>query len=152
MDRMNPEEFVDNIDGMEFAAFNDVTEEDLDITSDPLEVQSPDRTRWFPLREVSSPDKHIEIQTIHSHIQDVEPSSLISELSPESLNHLLPPGLRACQVRLEFLLQVIEVARLHNAESSSPNSVYEQPCVQSSALDPHLSGKSDEIIGRMLSI
>ncbi|KAF8823654.1 hypothetical protein HHX47_DHR9000023 [Lentinula edodes] len=42
MDRMSPEEFVDNIDGMEFAAFNDVTEEDLDITSDPLEVQSPD--------------------------------------------------------------------------------------------------------------
>ncbi|KAJ4468415.1 hypothetical protein C8J55DRAFT_437773 [Lentinula edodes] len=156
MDRMSPEEFVDNIDGMAFAAFNNVTEEDLYITSDLLEVQSTDRTGWFPPREASSLDEYIEIQTIHSHIQDVEPSSLISELSPESLYRLLPPGIRSCirahsiirkwliskivapriglrarQVRLEFLLQVIEVARLRNAESSSPNSVYEQPCVRS---------------------
>jgi len=38
---MSLEEFVDNIDGMAFAAFN-VTEEDLYITSDLLEVQSAD--------------------------------------------------------------------------------------------------------------
>jgi len=41
IDRMSLEEFVDNIDGMAFAAFN-VTEEDLYITSDLLEVQSAD--------------------------------------------------------------------------------------------------------------
>ncbi|KAJ4471470.1 rho GTPase activating protein 22 [Lentinula aciculospora] len=156
MDRISPEEFVDNIDGMAFAAFNNVTEEDLYITADLLEVQSTDRTGWFPPREASSIDEYTEIQTIHSHIQDVEPSSLISELSPESLYRLLPPGIRSCirahsiirkwliskivapriglrtrQLRLEFLLQVIEVARLRNAESFSPSSVYEQPCVRS---------------------
>ncbi|KAH7868030.1 hypothetical protein F5051DRAFT_338977 [Lentinula edodes] len=162
---------------MAFAAFNNVTEEvsilstiplpchqstgDLFLLGPlhhirPLEVQGTDRTGWFPPREASSLDEYIEIQTIHSHIQDVEPSSLISELSPESLYRLLPPGIRSCirahsiirkwliskivapriglrarQMRIEFLLQVIEVARLRNAESSSPNSVYEQPCVRS---------------------
>ncbi|KAJ3911777.1 hypothetical protein F5877DRAFT_93730 [Lentinula edodes] len=126
---------------MAFAAFNNVTEEDLYITSDLLEVQSTDRTGWFPPQEASSLDEYIEIQTIHSHIQDIEPSSLISELSPESLYRLLPPGIRSCirahsiirkwliskivapriglrarQVQLEFLLQVIEVARLRNTD------------------------------------
>ncbi|KAF9062129.1 hypothetical protein BDP27DRAFT_1337062 [Rhodocollybia butyracea] len=156
MDRMSPEEFVDNIDGMAFAAFNNVTEEDLYITSDLLEVQSADRTGWFLPREITALEDHIEIQTIHTHIQEVEPSSLISELSPESLYRLLPPGIRSCirahsivrkwivskvvaprlglrtrQARLEFLLQVIEVARLRNAESLTPTSVSEQPCVRS---------------------
>ncbi|KAJ3764712.1 hypothetical protein FB446DRAFT_22230, partial [Lentinula raphanica] len=129
---------------------------DLYITSDLLEVQSTDRTGWFPPREAPSLDEYIEIQTIHSHIQDVEPSSLIFELSPESLYRLLPPGIRSCirahsiirkwlisksvapriglrarQARLEFLLQVIEVARMRNTEIHSPNSVSEQPCVRS---------------------
>ncbi|KAJ3831708.1 hypothetical protein F5878DRAFT_667275 [Lentinula raphanica] len=161
LDRVSAEEFVDNIDGMAFAAFNNVTEEthdsqDLYITSDLLEVQSTDRTGWFPPREAPSLDEYIEIQTIHSHIQDVEPSSLIFELSPESLYRLLPPGIRSCirahsiirkwlisksvapriglrarQARLEFLLQVIEVARMRNTEIHSPNSVSEQPCVRS---------------------
>ncbi|KAJ3722154.1 rho GTPase activating protein 22 [Lentinula guzmanii] len=156
IDSVSPEEFVDNIDGMAFAAFNNVTEEDLYITSDLLEVQSTDRTGWFPPREAPSIDEYLEIQTIYSHIQDVEPSSLISELSPESLYRLLPPGIRSCirahsiirkwliskivaprigirtrQARLEFVLQVIEVARLRNSENAIPNSLSEQPCVRS---------------------
>ncbi|KAF9065118.1 hypothetical protein BDP27DRAFT_1332534 [Rhodocollybia butyracea] len=145
MDRMSPEEFVDNIDGMAFAAFNNVTEEDLYITSDLLEVQSADRTGWFLPREITALEDHIEIQTIHTHIQEVEPSSLISELSPESLYRLLPPGICSCirahsivrkwivskSSRLEFLLQVIKVARLRNAESLTPTLVSEQPCVRS---------------------
>ncbi|KIK60980.1 hypothetical protein GYMLUDRAFT_43514 [Collybiopsis luxurians FD-317 M1] len=156
IDRMSPEEFVDNIDGMAFAAFNNVTEEDLYITSDLLEVQTADRIGWFPQREAPTLEDHVEIQTIHSYMQEVEPSSLISELSPESLYRLLPPGIRSCirahsilrkwiiskvvaprlglytrQARLEFLLQVIEVTRLRNAEPSSFSSVSEQACVRS---------------------
>lgn len=119
-------------------------------------MQSADRTGWFLPREGPPLDEHVEIQTIHSYILEVEPSSLISELSPEALYRLLPPGIRSCfrahtilrkwiiskvvaprlgfrarQARLEFLLQAIEVARLRNAEPSSPGSVSEQPCVRS---------------------
>ncbi|KAF5377413.1 hypothetical protein D9757_009715 [Collybiopsis confluens] len=156
LDRISPEEFVDNIDGMAFAAFNNVTEEDLYITTDLLEVQSADRTGWFPSREPLAQEDQVEIQTIHSYLQEIDPSSLISELSPESLYRLLPPGIRSCirahsilrkwiiskvvaprlglykrQSRLEFLLQVIEVARLRNADSLSPDNVSRQACVRS---------------------
>lgn len=94
---------------------------------------------------------------MYSHIQEIEPSSLISELSQDSLYRLLPPGIRSCiraysilrkwiiskivaprlglsqrQTRIEILLRVIEVARVRNSEvSSSPRRLVDQPCVRS---------------------
>ncbi|KAF9476860.1 hypothetical protein BDN70DRAFT_811544 [Pholiota conissans] len=155
-DRMDPEGFVDNLDGMFSAAFGNVTQEDLYITADLLEVQSSDRTGWFSSRDVGSLEELVEIQTIYSHIQEVEPSPLISELSQEALYRLLPPGVRSCirayaiirkwliaklvapriglrarQARMELLIQVIEVARLRNTETPSTPQLIDQPCVRS---------------------
>ncbi|ESK91434.1 rho gtpase activating protein 22 [Moniliophthora roreri MCA 2997] len=155
MDRMSPEEFVDNLDGMAFAAFNNVTEEDLYITADLLETQSADRIGWFLPREPPSVEEIVEIQTIHSYLQEVEPSSLISELSPECLYRLLPPGIRSCirafyilrkwiiskivaprlglrarQARMESLVQALEVTRMRSLEYQN-GRLDEQPCVRS---------------------
>ncbi|KAJ3512365.1 hypothetical protein NLJ89_g3558 [Agrocybe chaxingu] len=156
LDHMDPEDFVDNLDGMASAAFSNVTQEDLYITADLLEVQTQDRTGWFSARDVPTSEELVEIQTIYSHIQDVEPSSLISELSQDALYRLLPPGIRSCiraytiirkwlisklvapriglrarQARMELLVQVIEVARLRNTETPSAAQLIEQPCVRS---------------------
>jgi len=170
LDCMDPEEFVDNLDGMASAAFSNVTEEvifsflyrqhspyfssqDLYITADLLEVQSADRTGWFPNREMATNEELVEIQTIYTHILEVERSSMISELSHDSLYRLLPPSVRSCiraytlirkwlisklvapriglrarQARIELLLQAIELARLRNTETSSSA---QQPCVRS---------------------
>ncbi|RXW25664.1 hypothetical protein EST38_g130 [Candolleomyces aberdarensis] len=147
-DRMDPEEFVDNLDGMACAAFCNVTEEDLYITADLLEVQSSDKTGWFSTREPASTDEGTEIQCLYSHVQEVEPSSLIPEPSSQDvLYRLLPPGVRSCirafaiirkwliskivaprlgirtrQARMELLVQCIEVARLRNAENLGSSS------------------------------
>ncbi|KAF5354352.1 hypothetical protein D9758_010729 [Tetrapyrgos nigripes] len=156
MDRLSVEEFVDNLDGMAFAAFNNVNEEDLYATCDYLEVQSADRTGWFPTRDPPSVEEMIEIQTIYSHLLEVEPSPLISELSPESLYRVLPPGVRSClrahiivrkwliskivalriglrarQNRMEYLLRVIEVSRLRNNEIASSGELATTHCVRS---------------------
>ncbi|KAF5374674.1 hypothetical protein D9615_008986 [Tricholomella constricta] len=157
MDCIDAEDFVDNLDGMACAAFSNVTEEDLYVTVDLLEVQSSDRTGWFSLRETSTIDEMVDIQTIYSHIQEVEHSPMISELSQDSLYRMLPPGIRSCvraygiirkwiiskivaprlglrtrQARMELLLRVIEVARLRNTNSSStPTRLVDQPCVRS---------------------
>jgi hypothetical protein len=134
---------------------------DLYITADLLEVQTSDRTGWFSSRDVSSFEESVEIQTIYSHIQEIEPSSMISELTQDALYRLLPPGVRSCiraygiirkwliskivtprlglrtrQARMELLIQAIEVSRLRNSECSSPSSssaaqLLEQPCVRS---------------------
>lgn len=128
------------------------------ITADLLEVQSLDKTGWFPPRDVNIIDEGVEIQTIYSHIQDVEHSSMISELNQDSLYRLLPPGIRSCvraygiirkwiiskivaprlglrarQARMELLLQVIEVSRLRNMTSVAgfPPHLTEQHCVRS---------------------
>ncbi|TFK45164.1 hypothetical protein BDQ12DRAFT_50569 [Crucibulum laeve] len=159
LDRMDPEEFVDNLDGMACAAFSNVTEEDLYITADLLEVQSTDRTGWFSSRDALYTEESIEIQTIYSHIQEVEPSSMISEVSHEALYRLLPPGIRSCiraygiirkwliskivasrlglrqrQARMELLLQAIEVARSRNSEIVNHLPLtysIERPCIRS---------------------
>ncbi|KAH9485798.1 Rho GTPase-activating protein 21 [Psilocybe cubensis] len=156
LDRMDPEAFVDNLDGMACAAFSNVTQEDLYITADLLEVQTSDRTGWFSPRDVPSLEETVEIQTIYSQIQEVEPSSLISELSQDALYRLLPPGVRSCiraygiirkwliskliapriglrarQARMELLVQAIEVSRLRNTETPSTAQLMDQPCVRS---------------------
>lgn len=106
-----------------------------------MEVQSADRTGWFLSHEPSTATDEVEIQTLYSHLQQIEPSVLISELSQESVYKLLPPtirslvrahavirkwilakivaprlGLRARQARMERLLQAIEISRMRMAE------------------------------------
>ncbi|KAF8058629.1 rho GTPase activating protein 22 [Lyophyllum atratum] len=157
MDRIDAEDFVDNLDGMASAAFSNVTEEDLYVTADLLEVQSSDRIGWFSLRETGTIDEAVDIQTIYTQIQEVDHSSMISELSQDSLYRMLPPGIRSCvraygiirkwiiskivaprlglrarQARMELLLRAIEVARLRNTNSSSTSArLADQPCVRS---------------------
>ncbi|KAF9470363.1 hypothetical protein BDN70DRAFT_939779 [Pholiota conissans] len=80
---MGPEDFVDNLNGMFGIAFGNVTQ-DLYITEDLLKVQSSDRTGWLSSQDVWPLEELAEIQTIYSHIQEVEPSSLISELTQAS--------------------------------------------------------------------
>ncbi|KAK0471613.1 rho GTPase activating protein 22 [Armillaria novae-zelandiae] len=156
IDRVNAEELVEILDGMACATFSNVTEEDLYITSDLLEVQSADRTGWFSSKEGPTAEDSIEIQTIYSHIQDVEPSLLISELGQDSLYRLLPPGVRSCirayailrkwliskivaprlglqarQARMELLLRTIEISRIRNTEKSTKSRLIDQACVRS---------------------
>lgn len=119
-------------------------------------MQSSDRTGWFSARDPASVEELVEIQTIYSQIQEVEPSALITEMTQEALYRLLPPGVRSCvraytiirkwlvaklvapriglrarQARMELLIQVIEVARLRNTETPSTPQLMNQPCVRS---------------------
>jgi len=72
-------------------AVSDVlSRQDLFVTADLLEVQMADRTGWFLPREPISTTEDIEIQTMYSHILEVEPSPMISELSQEAIYRLLP--------------------------------------------------------------
>lgn len=155
VDRIEPEDFVDNLDSMACAAFSNVTEEDLYITADLLEVQSADRTGWFLPRDTTV-DDGVEVQTMYSHVQEVDHSSLISELNQDSLYRVLPPGVRSCvraysilrkwiiskivarrlglrarQARLELLLRVLEVSRLRNMNSTPTSRLVDKPCVRS---------------------
>lgn len=99
----------------------------------------------------------VEIQTMYSHIQEVEPSQMISEMSQDAIYRLLPPGIRSCiraysilrkwliskivaprlglrtrQIRIELFLRAIEVARLRNIDAE-PSSLRlaDRPCVRS---------------------
>ncbi|KAF7346781.1 Rho GTPase activating protein 22 [Mycena sanguinolenta] len=158
IDRIEPEELVDNLDAMACAAFGNVTEEDLFITSDLLEVQTADRIGWY--LAFMPNEETVEIQNIYSYLQDIEPSPLISELGQDSLYRLLPPSIRSCirayviirkwaisqlvaprlglharQSRMELMLRAIEVTRLRTApnRTSSPGSlaVVDLPCPRS---------------------
>ncbi|KAF7335641.1 Rho GTPase activating protein 22 [Mycena venus] len=94
MDCVEPEDLVDNLDTMAAAAFEVVTEEDLFVTSDLLEVQTADCMGC--LLNFPPSEENVEIQDMYSYLQDVEPSPLISELALESLYWSLPPGIRSC--------------------------------------------------------
>lgn len=129
--------------------------QDLYITADLLEVQSADRTGWFLPRDTTV-DDGVEVQTMYSHVQEVDHSSLISELNQDSLYRVLPPGVRSCvraysilrkwiiskivarrlglrarQARLELLLRVLEVSRLRNMNSTPTSRLVDKPCVRS---------------------
>lgn len=129
--------------------------QDLYVTADLLEIQTSDRTGWFSPREVGNTEEIVEIQNMYTHIQEVEPSGLITEMTQDALYRLLPPGIRSCiraygiirkwliaklvaprlglrrrQARMELLLHAIEVARLRNAEPNASHHI-EQPCVRS---------------------
>ncbi|KIJ66150.1 hypothetical protein HYDPIDRAFT_187160 [Hydnomerulius pinastri MD-312] len=156
IDHISAEDLVDNLNAMGFAAFSNVSEEDLFITADLLEVQSADRTGWFSTRETSSTDD-VDIQTMYSHLMEVEPSSMISELSQDSVYRLLPPSIRSCiraynilrrwlisklvtpklgirnrQARMDLCLRAIEIARLRSLnEGSALPGPNERPSVRS---------------------
>jgi GTPase-activating protein BEM2 len=174
IDNIEVEELVGNLDAMAAAAFRNVTQEvssvfigqlinfnalrqDLFVTADILEVQSADRTGWFATHEPSAISDEVEIQSIHTHLQDVEPSTMISDMSQDSLYRLLPPAVRGCiraylilrkwvvsklvtrglglrkrQARMELILQAIEVCRLRNTEPPLTDlPIAERPCIRS---------------------
>ncbi|KAJ7152811.1 rho GTPase activating protein 22 [Mycena filopes] len=139
IDRIDPEELVENLDAMACAAFGNVTQEDLFVTSDLLETQTADRIGWF--LPFAPSEETVEIQNLYSYLQDIEPSPLIS-LGVDSLYRSLPPGIRSCirayvilrkwtisqlvaprlglrsrQSRMELILRAIEVTRLRNIPS-----------------------------------
>jgi hypothetical protein len=156
LDAISPDELVENLNAMGSAALSNISEEDLFITADLLEVQSADRTGWFSAREVPSTDD-IDIQSMYSHMTDVQPSSLISELSQDTIYRLLPPSIRSCirafnilrkwtisklvtpklgirlrQARMDLFLRAIEIARLRSMNSGSASfGCGDRPCVRS---------------------
>lgn len=128
----------------------------MHILADLLEVQTADKTGWFSHKELTTFEDVVEIQSMYTHLQEVEPSPLVPELGHESLYRLLPTSVRGCiraytvlrrwlihkliaprlgvrgrQTRMEFLLQVIEVARLRVMERVDPGQLAVQPCVRS---------------------
>ena len=158
-DRVTAEDLVENLNAMGYAAFSNISEEvrifrwydwspidvgikDLFITADLLEVQSADRTGWFSARETSSLDD-VDIQTMYSHLMEVEPSSMICD-SQDSVYRLLPPSVRSCiraynilrkwiiskfvapklgirnrQARMDLCIRAIEIARLRSLEGGA---------------------------------
>ena len=102
----------------------------------------------------------VEIQTIYTFIQNVEPSTLISDLQRDTLVRLLPVAIRSClrayniarkwlisrivepriglrsrQMRIDTMLQALEIARLRstngNTEGQPQSERIDQPCVRS---------------------
>ncbi|KAG2347597.1 hypothetical protein BDR05DRAFT_927537 [Suillus weaverae] len=156
LDAISADELVENLNAMGSAALSNISEEDLFITADLLEVQSADRTGWFSTREVPSTDD-IDIQSMYSHMTDVQPSSLISELSQDTIYRLLPPSIRSCirafnilrkwsisklvapklgirlrQARMDLFLRAIEIARLRSTNAGSSSlGCGDRPCVRS---------------------
>src|ERR1700729_2175540 len=116
-----------------------------------------DRTGWFLPREPVSTTDDVEIQTMYSHIMEIERSPMISELSQDAIYRLLPPGIRSCiraygilrkwliskvvafqiglrvrQIRIDKILRAIEVARLRNTDPGPSNfAAAERPCIRS---------------------
>lgn len=156
VDHVSAEDLVDNLNAMGLAAFSNVTEEDLFTAADLLEVQSADRTGWFTSRDPGYTDD-VDIQTMYSHLLDVEPSPMISELSQDSVYRLLPPGIRSCvraysilrkwlisklvapklgvrqrQNRMDLCLRVLEIARLRNLDRGAASlGPADRACVRS---------------------
>jgi GTPase-activating protein BEM2 len=131
----------------------------LFITADLLEVQTADRTAWFLSYEPNSLAEDIDLQSIHSHLSSVEPSSMIPELGQDTLHRILPPGIRSCvrahiilrkwlvafvaapgiglgrrQARIELLLRCIEICRLRDEKNGDGSSFsIDRPVVRSFA-------------------
>lgn len=129
--------------------------QDLFVTADLLEVQSADRTGWFSVRETSFLDD-VDIQTMYSHVMEVQPSSLITD-SQDSVYRLLPPSIRSCiraynilrkwatsklvapklgirnrQARMDLCLRAIEIARIRSLEGGGGFvELHERPVVRS---------------------
>ncbi|KAH9851116.1 hypothetical protein C2E23DRAFT_886858 [Lenzites betulinus] len=157
IDQLDPEELVNNLNSMASATLRNVTQEDLFVMADLFEVQSADRTGWFLMRDQSTLADEVEIQSMGSYILEVEPSTLISELTQDNLYRLLPPAVRSCvrafgilrkwlisklvalrigiqarQERMELMLRAIEVCRRRNADGENTDLPFsERPCIRS---------------------
>lgn len=143
IDHCDVEDLLDNLDGMIYAAFNNISQEDYFITIDLLEVQTVEKTSWFSLKESSLTEDTVEVQTIHSHLLEALPSALLPDSDHESVYRLLPPGIRSSiraytiirkwliskivalniglrtrQDRMEKLLRALEIARLRSSPES----------------------------------
>ena len=96
------------------------------------------------------------MQTFHSLVCEVETTPLISGGGQDSLYGLLPASIRSCikafavvrkwfisritipklgvrsrQLRLEKLLQAVQISRIRNSDSTSSTPISEKPCVRS---------------------
>ncbi|TFK85784.1 hypothetical protein K466DRAFT_664258 [Polyporus arcularius HHB13444] len=157
IDHLDPEELVNTLNSMASATFRNMTQEDLLTTAELFELQSADRTGWFLSRDPSSIADEVEIQSMSSYVLEVEPSTLISELTQDTLYRLLPPAVRSCirafgilrkwliaklvalrigiqarQHRMDLMLRAIEVARLRSIDGDNADvSPSERPCVRS---------------------
>ncbi|KIY53697.1 hypothetical protein FISHEDRAFT_68631 [Fistulina hepatica ATCC 64428] len=158
IDDMEPDELVEMIDAMASATFSYVSEEDLYVTADLLEVQTADPMGWYPSNETANNEESVDIQSMYSMMHDADVSSMISELNDGPFYKLLPPGVRSCirsyivlrrwiiskivaprlglrtrQSRIEMLLRAIEVARVRNMGHGDRALLAEKPCVRSFA-------------------
>ncbi|KZT36942.1 hypothetical protein SISSUDRAFT_1063257 [Sistotremastrum suecicum HHB10207 ss-3] len=144
IDNISAEDLVRSLNALVASA---AQVEDFLVTSDLLEIQTLDKTGWFLPHDPSSHFDEVEVQTLHSILQQIEPSTMISELTQETLYKVLPPSIRSFiraqaiiskwaiihitapgighrrQARMELLLQAIEVCR------PTPDSSV--PCVRS---------------------
>ncbi|KZV70003.1 hypothetical protein PENSPDRAFT_685890 [Peniophora sp. CONT] len=143
LDKASPEALVSALDAMALAAMRQVTEEDLLIVADLLEVQSADRLGWLvPWDPPSSQGEDAEIQSIYTALRDVPPSGgghdELFRLFPPALrsalraHHVLRRwvlaqivaprlGLHARAQRMESVVKAIEVARARSEADESQN-------------------------------
>lgn len=119
-------------------------------------MQTADRLGWFLSRDQNTSSDEVDIQTFYSHVMEVEPSSLLGELSGSTLYRHLPPGVRSLirafnivrkwavtqiaatniglknrQNRIELLLRAVEVCRVRNMEEHSGVFSLNKPCNRS---------------------
>jgi GTPase-activating protein BEM2 len=95
----------------------DVFIQDLLIAAELLEVQTADKIGWLLARELGSIPDEIDIQTIHSYILDIEPSSLVPELGQDRLYRLFPASVRT-SLRAHEMLRRWLVSHLADATIS----------------------------------
>ncbi|THH20488.1 hypothetical protein EW146_g880 [Bondarzewia mesenterica] len=161
LDKVDPVTLVNNLTRWPLLRFATLLkrysfDKDLFVTADLLEVQTADRMGWFLTRDASTTSDDVEIQTIYSHMSEIEPSTMISELTQDSIFRLLPPGLRSClrahhvlrkwlvsrlvsprlgiqvrQARMELILQAIEICRRRSLSDSPDDAFPENPCIRS---------------------
>ncbi|TFK50899.1 hypothetical protein OE88DRAFT_1735633 [Heliocybe sulcata] len=156
IDKIDEDELVGNLDAMAAAVFSNVTEEDLFVTADLLEVQMADKTAWFLPPQFSQATEEVDIHTIYSHILNCEPSPLIAELTHDALYRLLPPSIRSCiraftilhkwlvsklvapklglrarQARMDLYLRGLEVCRLRSMDTALGETVASRSCTRS---------------------
>ncbi|KAG1794205.1 uncharacterized protein HD556DRAFT_1443157 [Suillus plorans] len=84
------DELVENLNAMSSVASSNISEEDLFITIDLLEVQSADRTGWFSIQEVLSTDD-VDIQSMYFHLTDVQHSAIFADIRAFSGYYLPSP-------------------------------------------------------------
>jgi hypothetical protein len=126
----------------------------LIVALDLLETQSVDKLGWYVVSDLPPAGEDPPIQNIYTQLQEVDTSSLISEMGPEKFVRNLPSSIRSVfrahdivrrwaimnivtprlgvqvrQERIELFLQTIEVCRLRTADSPSLQDIH-QPSIR----------------------